>query len=192
MCNFLKPALLEVIADFAAINSVFGGIHAENLAKELERSLPVTLEIRKDLPDIEVPLGAEPAGIEKYVSRNGDAHDGAADVDVGKIKGLSIECDKTMGPNLPDIGPEIREQLALVSLAVCARAFQLEPIHTNANDAAGTRIQPEALQNLLPVLFSRDLEQNFSSARGNQVRILPDRFDVDDECCGSHMVSIRT
>src|SRR5438552_14999076 len=134
MCDFIEPALLEIIAYFAAINAVFRRIHAEYLAKELERSLAVALEIRQDLPDIEVPFGAESARIKQKVTRNRDAHDGAADVDVGKIKGLSIECDETMGPNLPDIGPEIREQLALVSLAVCARAFQLEPIHTNAND----------------------------------------------------------
>src|SRR6266850_3106117 len=193
MGDFIQPALLEIIADFAAINAVFRGIHAENLAKELECSLAIALEIRQDLPDIEVPFGAESARIEQNVTRNGHAHDGAADVDVGKIKGLSIERNKTMGPNLPDIGPEIRQQLALVSLAVCPRAFQLEPINTNANDAAGTWIQPEALQNLLPVVFSGDFEQNLARARGNQVRILPDRFDIDDKCCGlPHAASIRT
>ena len=119
MCDFIEAALFEVIADFAAINAIFRGVHAENLAKELQGSLAVTLEIRQDFPDVEVPFGAESARIEQDVTRNGHAHDGAADVDVGKIKGLSIECDEAMGPNLPDIGPEIREQLAFVSLAVC-------------------------------------------------------------------------
>src|SRR5947209_5502850 len=61
MGDFLEAALLEVIAYFAAINTVFRGIHAEDLAKELQCSLAVTLEIRQDLPDVEVPFGAEPA-----------------------------------------------------------------------------------------------------------------------------------
>jgi len=119
MCDFFEAALLEVIAYFAAINAVFRRIHAENLAKELECSFAVALEIRQDLPDVEVPFGAEAARIEQNVTRNGNAHDGAADVDIRKIEGFSIECDKAMGANLADIGPEIRQQLALVSLAVC-------------------------------------------------------------------------
>src|SRR6266702_7379243 len=108
-------------------------------------------------------FGAEPPRVEQKVAWNRDAVDGAADVDVRKVERLAVERDEALGPDLADIGPKIRQQLALVRLAVGARAIQLKPVHSDADDAAGARIEPETFENLLAVLIGFDVEQDLSS-----------------------------
>ena len=99
-------------------------------------------------------LGAESTRIQQDIARNRDAVDGAADVDVRKVERLSIEGDETLGTDLPDVGPEIREQLALVRLAVRAGALQLEPMHTDTDDPARARIERQSLENFLTIFVS--------------------------------------
>ena len=99
-------------------------------------------------------LGAESTRIQQDIARNRDAVDGAADVDVRKVERLSIEGDETLGTDLPDVGPEIRKQLALVRLAVRAGALQLEPMYTDADDPARARIERQSLENFLTIFVS--------------------------------------
>ena len=120
MCDFIEPALLEIFTDFAAVDAVLGGGHAEDFAEELKSAPAVTFEIRKDFAHVEVTLCAEAARIQEKIARNWNAHDGAPDVDVGEIEGFPVEGDKALRPDLPDVGPEIRKQFPLIRLAVGA------------------------------------------------------------------------
>src|ERR1700733_12500237 len=104
MCDFVEPALLEIFADFAAVDAVLGGSHAENLAEELQSAPAVTLEIRQHFAHVEVTLRAEAARIQEKIARHGNTHNGAPDVDVGKIERFPIEGDEALRPDLADVG----------------------------------------------------------------------------------------
>src|SRR5215471_7939896 len=118
MGDFLQASLLEIIPNLAAVDTVFGGMDTEDFTKKLERTFPVALEICQNLTDIEMPLRAETAGIEKNIARDRNAHDRAPDVDVWKVERLPIESHETLGSDLTDIGPEVGEKFPLVRLAI--------------------------------------------------------------------------
>jgi hypothetical protein len=183
MCDFIEPALLEIFADLAAVDATLRGIHAENLTEKLKSALAVTFEIRQYFAHVKVPFRAEAARVEKKISGNRNTHDGAADIDVRKIEGLAVEGHKTPRPDLADVGPEVREQLPLIRLAVGARSIEFKPVDADADDPAGAGIQAEAFKDLLPVLVSLDIEQDLPCPRRNQLWILSDRFNVDNESC---------
>src|SRR5262249_1682300 len=107
MGNFIEPALLEIIADFAAVYSIFWRVNSEDFAEEFERPLSVTFEICEDFPHVEVPFCAIAACIEQKVPRDGYAHDRATNVDVRKIEGFSVERNETLRADLTNVGPEI-------------------------------------------------------------------------------------
>ena len=180
MGDFIETALLEIIADFAAVDAVFRGLDSEDLAEKFERALLVAFEIRENLAHIEVTLGAEPACIEQEVPRNRNSHDGAPDIDIRKIEGLAVERDKPLRPDLPNVGPEIGEQLALVRLAIGTGTVQFQPVNADANNPAGAGIEAEAIENLLAVFVGLDVEENLSSSGWNCLGVLPDSFNVDD------------
>src|SRR5438094_612705 len=109
MRDFIKPALLEIIGDFASVDSILRGIHAKDLAKKLEGPFPVSIKIGENFANIEVPFGAESPGIEDQVARNRHAHNRAPNVDVWEVERFSIERDKPLRPDLSDVAPEIGE-----------------------------------------------------------------------------------
>ena len=113
-----------------------------------------------------MPFGAEPPGIQQNIPWNGHTHDRAADIDIWKVEGLAVECHKTLRPDLPDVGPEVRQQFALIRLAICTGAVQFEPIHTNADDAAGTGIQTQAIGPLAGLHHSRHRGESHVPAAG--------------------------
>src|SRR5688572_7526013 len=86
VCDFIKPSPFEIIPDLAPIDSVLRRVHAEDIAEEFQGSLPVPVEVRQHLANIEMTLGAETAGIQQDVSWNRNSVDRAADIDVRKIE----------------------------------------------------------------------------------------------------------
>src|SRR5262249_3363246 len=89
MSNFLEPALLEIIADFAPVNTIFWRVDTKNFTEKFQSAFAVTFEICEDLAHIEVPFGTETARVQQKVARNGHSHNRTANIDVGKIEGLS-------------------------------------------------------------------------------------------------------
>src|SRR5215510_14766459 len=86
MCNFVEPSFLEIITDFTSVNPIFRRVDSEDFTKKFECSFSVAFELREDLTHIEVPLRAEPPGVEQEVTRNGNSHDGAANINVWKVE----------------------------------------------------------------------------------------------------------
>src|SRR5207249_11973027 len=132
----------------AAVDSIFRRVHAKNVAKKFESSFPVPVEVCQHLANIEVALAAESPCIEQNVARNRHAVDGAADVDIRKVKRFSVECNKALRPDLPDIRPEVGQQFPLIILAVHARAIQFEPMDSDADNPSGAGIEAETIQYL--------------------------------------------
>src|SRR5262245_38089004 len=182
MCNFVEAALLEIISHFAAVDAVFRGMNPEDLTKKFQGALAVALEIRQNFAHVEMPFRTETAGIEQQVARNRHARDRAADVDIREIERLPVERYETLGPDLTDIGPEICQQLALIILAVGPRAVELEPVDTDADDAARARVQTETIEHLLPVVVGLDIEKNLASTGGNLLGFLSNGLDIHDKC----------
>jgi hypothetical protein len=193
MCDFVQASLLEIVPNLAAVDAVFGGMDTEDLTEKFQRALAIALVVGEDFAHVEVTLGGEAARIEKDIARNRNAHDGAPDIDVGKIERLPVERYEPLRPDLADIRPEIGKHLALIGLAIGAGPVEFEPVYANADDPSGAGVQPEGFENLLPVLIGGDVQKYLSSPRGNTVRILSNRFDVDYKCCWlSHAHSLRT
>ena len=169
-----------------------GELDSENLAEKFERASAVALEIGQNFAHIEMPFGAEPAGIEQEVAGNGHAHDRASNVDVREIEGFAVKGHETLRPDLADIGPEVRQQFALIRLAIGPRALEFEPVNADADDSPGTGVQAEAFEDFLPVFVGFDIQKNFPGSCRNPLRILSDGLDIDDECRWlSHAHSLR-
>src|SRR5262249_8141731 len=149
------------------VNSVFWRVDSEDFTEKFQCSFSITFEIRKNLTYIEVPLRAEPARVEQKITWNRHTHDRATNINVWKVEGLSIEGDETLRTDLSDVGQEVRQQLALVRLAIGAGTVQFEPVNADTNNSACTWIETEAVQNFLTVIVRFDVEENFTSAGRN-------------------------
>src|SRR5215470_50093 len=109
MSNFVEPALLVIIADFAPVDSIFWRVDSKNFAEKFQRAFAVAFKICEYLPHVEVPFSTETARVQQKVARYGHPHNRTANIDVGEIKGLPIERHETLRPDLADVGPEIGE-----------------------------------------------------------------------------------
>src|SRR5438128_5177430 len=96
-------------------------------------------------------LRAETPRFELDVSRERNTRERASNVDVRKVERLRVEGDEAVRTDVPEIRPEVRQQFALVRLAVGAHLVELQPIDSDTNAPAGTRIQAEVFEHALPV-----------------------------------------
>src|SRR6185295_15158869 len=167
----------------ASADAVLRRWHTEDFTEEFQSALLITIEVGKDLANIEVAVGGKPARIEEDVAWNRNTQNGAADIDIRKIERFAIEGHKPLGPDLSDIRPEIGQKLPLFGLAIDAGTIEFHPVQADADDAARAGIQSQAVENLLAFFFSDRIQQDFPGARGNAFEILSNGFDIDDESC---------
>src|SRR5205085_9275233 len=156
---------------FDSTDSILWRRYSKNFAKELERPLFVSIEVCEYFPNVEMAIRRESSCIEKYIPRDWNAENGAADIDVRKIKRFAVEGHETLRPDLSDIGPEIRKQLAFFGLAIHSRSIQFHPVKTNADNAASARIQSETIKSFLPFFVRARVQQNLPGAARYTFRI---------------------
>src|SRR5947207_10913791 len=56
-------------------------------------------------------------------------------------------------------------------------------MNADTDDAPGAGVEAETVENLLPVLIGRGVEENFAGPGGNEFWILSNGLNVNDECC---------